>query len=67
MGAYDPVPNRSTRRADANADLDVSGIWDYVPKGKPKKQAKYSVIADPSRGKRKLPWGQNYKTGNARD
>jgi hypothetical protein len=68
MGAYDPVPNRAGNRNDVNADLDVSGIWDYVPKAKKSKtEPKYRVMADPSRGRRTLPWGQNYKTGNARD
>ena len=64
----EPIPNRATRRADVDADLDVSGIWDYVPKAKqPKNQPKYRVIADPSRGRRTLPWAEDYKTGNARD
>jgi len=71
MGAYDPVPNR----ADAyynNHDLDITGIdinqHIYTPKKKKTTpEPKYRVSADPSRGRRTLPWGQNHKTGNARD
>jgi hypothetical protein len=67
MGAYDSVPNRAGNRNDVNADLDVSGLWDYVPKSAPKKRGKFDEAVRQPKGKRELPWGQNYKTGNARD
>jgi len=65
----EPIPNRATPRGPyyENADLDVSGIWDYVPKAKPKTRGKFDEAVRMPKGKRELPWGQNYKTGNARD